>query len=105
MATDYGALHNLKEMNQESISFEDMGLSQILDMDMPAEAAMSDDEFLNSFMDLSEFLLPVSLFVITTRRRLKNNLAKLLNIFYAHYYQICDVYSLIVRIKMSFQVL
>ena len=58
MATDYGALHNLKEMNQESISFEDMGLSQILDMDMPAEAAMSDDEFLNSFMDLSEFLLP-----------------------------------------------
>lgn len=61
MATDYGALHNLKEMNQESISFEDMGLSQILDMDMPADAAMSEDEFLNSFMDLSEFLLPVSL--------------------------------------------
>lgn len=86
MAMDYGALHNLKEMNQESISFEDMGLSQILDMDMPAEAAMSDDEFLNSFMDLSEFLIPVSLFVITTRRRLKNNLAKLLNISYAHYY-------------------
>lgn len=59
MTMEYGHEKNFNYMDKESISFEDMDLPDMLNLPMPADAAMSEDDFLNSFMDLSEFLLPV----------------------------------------------
>ncbi|XP_052091635.1 uncharacterized protein LOC127728328 [Mytilus californianus] len=48
---------NFKEIKKESLSLEDMNFP--LDIDMPVDAHnMSEDDFLDSFMDLSEFLIP-----------------------------------------------
>lgn len=52
---------DLKEIKKEGLSLEDMDMDFPLGIDMPVDAhTMSEDDFLDSFMDLSEFLLPVS---------------------------------------------
>ncbi|XP_076092891.1 uncharacterized protein LOC143064156 [Mytilus galloprovincialis] len=50
---------DLKEIKKEGLSLEDMDMDFPLGIDMPVDAhTMSEDDFLDSFMDLSEFLLP-----------------------------------------------
>ena len=47
-----------KLIEKDNLPFEDMGLSQMLE-DIPVDPG-TDEDFLDSFMDLTDFLLPVS---------------------------------------------
>lgn len=50
--------HGKKLKQRDIVPFEDLGLAQMLE-DIPVNSN-ADEDFLDSFMDLTDFLLPVS---------------------------------------------